>query len=193
MGCPPVAVAITGFEANLIDGGVELYGTFSTDSEQVRVNVYRGDDRVMIEPIRYKTIELRDVEEFSFFDGDVEPGRTYRYHVGVVDKDGETLSLTKEVTIPVAQTVLGQNEPNPFNPTTSIHYTLSGQQRVTLSIYDASGRLVRTLVDGIKGHGPHQAEWNGTDNVGNPVGSGVYFYRLQAGKFNESRKMLLLK
>ncbi len=64
---------------------------------------------------------------------------------------------------------------------------------VTLSVYDSSGKLVRTLVAETRGVGPHEVEWDGTDNTGNRVGSGVYFYRLDAPGFAETRKMLLLR
>ncbi|MCK5407239.1 MAG: T9SS type A sorting domain-containing protein, partial [Candidatus Krumholzibacteria bacterium] len=76
---------------------------------------------------------------------------------------------------------------------TAINFVLPTTQHVRLSVYDATGRLVRTLVDDTKGFGTHSVEWNGTDNLGNEVGSGVYFYRLETGKFQQSRKMVLLK
>jgi hypothetical protein len=192
LGCPPVSVAITGFEARAVAGGVELVGRFRSDSDHYRVNVYRGNGGNS-DPVRYKSIEMDATSNFRYIDDNVEPGRTYSYYLGVTDRDGEFFSTTSEVTIPVRQTALHQNEPNPFNPVTAIRYTLSGEQRVTLSIYDANGRLVRTLTDGLQSHGPHVAQWNGTDNNGNAVGSGVYFYKLDAGKFTESRKMVLLK
>lgn len=193
IGCPPVAVAITGFDARAFDGGVELTGVIETDSEHMRVNVYRGVDGSLDQPIRYKSVELSAGDPFRYVDRNVEPGKTYSYHIGVVDRDGEFLSTTSKVTIPVADTALLQNEPNPFNPTTTISFVLQSAQQANLAIYDANGKLVRTLVDGATGIGEHNIEWDGTDNVGNKVGSGVYFYRLTAGKFQQSRKMVLLK
>jgi hypothetical protein len=192
MGCPPVAVAITAFEARAVAGGVELSGAFATDSEHFRVNVYRGSDE-FDEPIRYKTIEMNGNSDFRFVDRLVEPGKTYRYHIGVVDVDGEFYSQSKDVAIPFAEAELLGNKPNPFNPTTAISFVLPTTKHVSLSIYDASGKLVRTLVEDTRGFGPHSVEWNGTDNLGNEVGSGIYFYRLVAGKFQQSRKMVLLK
>jgi hypothetical protein len=192
LGCQPVAVAITEFDARAIADGVELTGAFITDSNQLRVNVYRAEGGFS-EPVRYRTVELDGVTEFRYVDSFVEPGETYRYHIGVLDRDGEFMSPTMEVTIPTAETALFQNEPNPFNPTTTISFVLPTAQRARLSVYDASGKLVRTLVDGVTGYGTHHIEWDGTDNLGNEVGSGVYFYRLEAGKFQQSRKMVLLK
>jgi hypothetical protein len=190
LGCQPVAVAVTSFEAVPISGGVELRARFSSDSERFRVDVYRGEGG---SPGLYKSLEAVAGEDFRFVDGYVEPGKTYRYHLAVEDEDGRFLSPTSEVTIPVRETVLLQNKPNPFNPVTTIRFVLPAAQPVTLSVYDSSGKLVRTLVTETRGVGPHEVEWDGTDNMGNRVGSGVYFYRLDAGKFQQSRKMLLLK
>ena len=83
--------------------------------------------------------------------------------------------------------------PNPFNPSTRIAYDLSAKGHVSLRIYDAAGRLVRTLVEENRRAGRFEEVWNGTDNRGGQVASGVYFYRLTTKDFVESKKMILLK
>jgi len=83
--------------------------------------------------------------------------------------------------------------PNPFHPHATIQYTLPRTGRVRLSIFDVSGRLVRTMVDGIRGAGDQRVTWDGTDDRGSRVGSGVYLYRLQAGELSLTRKVELLK
>lgn len=89
---------------------------------------------------------------------------------------------------------LYQNVPNPFNPTTVIHYDVPPPGgKVTLRVYDVSGRLVQTLVDEYQSAGVKRAEWNGRGRRGALVASGVYFYRMEAPGFAETRKMLLLK
>ena len=89
---------------------------------------------------------------------------------------------------------LSPNFPNPFNPSTAIQYRVPAPGgRVTLSVYDLSGRLVRTLVDADKGGGEHVAVWRGLDDRGREVGSGVYFYRLEADGTSIERKMVMLK
>jgi flagellar hook assembly protein FlgD len=88
---------------------------------------------------------------------------------------------------------LSQNFPNPFNPTTSIGFYLPQQAKLRLDVYDVSGRLVIRLADGVYGSGPHRVEWNGVNASGSPVSSGVYYYRLTAGKQVLSKKMILLK
>ena len=88
---------------------------------------------------------------------------------------------------------LEANVPNPFNPSTTIGYQIAQSGRATLRVYDVSGRLVRTLADRAHDAGIYQVRWNGADDTGRPVASGVYFYRLQSGNFSETRRMVLLK
>jgi hypothetical protein len=84
--------------------------------------------------------------------------------------------------------------PNPFNPTTTISFELREQAPVTLAIYDVTGRRVKTLVDTeITGPGFYEEVWDGRDGKGRTVASGVYFYRLDAGGYTESRRMVLAK
>ena len=88
--------------------------------------------------------------------------------------------------------VLKQNYPNPFNPSTSIQYALNSSQFVTLKVYDALGNEVATLVNEEKGAGVYQVEFNPTVSIKNSA-SNVYFYRLRAGSFSETKKMILMK
>jgi len=91
--------------------------------------------------------------------------------------------------------ILHHNKPNPFNPVTTISYSIpAGQSRhVTLSVYDIRGSLVSKLVDRHQSTGYYTALWNGTDDTGNTVSSGVYIYKLQAGSFTKVRKMMLVR
>jgi len=88
---------------------------------------------------------------------------------------------------------LDVNIPNPFNPSTTIQYELKVVGPAAVRVYDVSGRLVRTLVDGVQSAGAHETRWDGRDERGQIVSSGVYFYRLEAGTFTQTRKMVLLK
>ncbi len=97
-------------------------------------------------------------------------------------------------------THLRQNYPNPFNPSTVIRYQLSADSRVTLRIYDELGREVRGLVEGVKSAGYHAVTWDGKNDGGRALPSGVYFYRLEArplpgngGVYSQTRKMVLLR
>jgi len=88
---------------------------------------------------------------------------------------------------------LGQNYPNPFNPTTTIGYGLASQALVTISIYDINGQLVRMLVSDTKPAGLYTVNWDGRNQAGNSVASGVYLSRMSAGSFVETKKLVLLK
>ena len=89
---------------------------------------------------------------------------------------------------------LHQNVPNPFNPTTVIHYDIPDDGvSVSLQVFDVGGRLVRTLVNDKQNAGKKMSRWDGRDSRGNFVCSGVYFYRLTAGNRTLTKKMVLLK
>lgn len=88
---------------------------------------------------------------------------------------------------------LRANVPNPFNPVTKIAFELPEAGRVTLAVFDIRGRRVRQLVDEAKQPGRYDVDWNGTDDSGHRLASGVYFCRMEAGPFRETRRMTLLK
>lgn len=92
-----------------------------------------------------------------------------------------------------AHFAVSQNVPNPFNPRTSIRYQLPQDSPVSVKIYDSSGRLVRTLVQQSQTAGSYTVSWEGTTDEGQPVASGIYFYRLEAGEFSQTRRMVLLQ
>jgi hypothetical protein len=83
--------------------------------------------------------------------------------------------------------------PNPFNPATTIAFELASPGEVSITVYDVSGRMIRSLVDAYLPAGMHEVTWNGQDGSGTAVASGVYFYRLVAGEIMETRKMVLLR
>jgi uncharacterized repeat protein (TIGR01451 family) len=88
---------------------------------------------------------------------------------------------------------LEQNYPNPFNPSTTIRYNVLVSGRVTLKIYDLLGKEIKTLVNEDQINGKYQTVWNGENNFGSKVSSGVYFYQLKAGDFIHTKKMIYLK
>ena len=88
---------------------------------------------------------------------------------------------------------LEPNYPNPFNPTTTIAYSVPENSLVRITIYNTLGQQVRMLVREQKAPGSYRVTWDGKDNSGKSVASGNYIYRLQAGKYSETREMTLLK
>ncbi|MEA2063527.1 MAG: T9SS type A sorting domain-containing protein, partial [Gemmatimonadota bacterium] len=92
---------------------------------------------------------------------------------------------------------LAQNSPNPFNPSTTISYTVPFSEQaavpVSIMVFDVRGKQVVELVNKVQGPGVYSVLWDGTNASGGRVSSGVYFYRLRAGDYSENRKMVLLK
>ena len=138
----------------------------------------------------------------EYFDGAWRWDSGYYYKISAIDvhdnqsgfallgPDGVTGTDTPKA--PEA-TYLAQNYPNPFNPTTRISFGLSAPARVSLRIYDAAGRLVRALVNEERRAARYEETWDGRDSNGRSVASGIYFYRLVAGSFEETRKMAMLR
>jgi len=115
--------------------------------------------------------------------------RNLAVYNGVISRDVGVAGVETPETL-----ILLGNHPNPFNPSTLIVFSLPAPAPTTLSVFDLSGRLVNTLLDGaLLGQGPHERHWNGTDSQGNSLPSGTYFYRLQAGVQVETRKMTLVQ
>ncbi len=105
---------------------------------------------------------------------------------GITDVDGKASTMPLEYS-------LSNNYPNPFNPTTQIEYSIPISNPVSIEVYNALGQKVKTLVNRIMSPGAYQAIWNGTDDSGNAVPSGVYYCRMASSHFNSVKKMLLLK
>jgi subtilisin family serine protease len=110
----------------------------------------------------------------------------------VIDFDEVARTTAAADGIP-ARNDLRQNFPNPFNPTTTIAYDLASGEVVTLAIFDVRGKRVRELVNGAQPPGRYRVDWDGRDERGQRVAGGVYFYRLEAGSYTKTRKMVLLK
>ena len=112
----------------------------------------------------------------------------------LVSQNGtETMVSADEKDPVVSEYRLYQNYPNPFNPSTSIRYILPERGKVRLKVYNTLGQEIRTLISSVQGAGEHSVQWDGKDNQGVTVSSGIYIYRLQAGSFVKSHKMMFLK
>ncbi|MDZ7764852.1 MAG: T9SS type A sorting domain-containing protein [Melioribacteraceae bacterium] len=108
--------------------------------------------------------------------------------------EGDILSDVQDIedTLPTKYS-LSQNYPNPFNPSTTIKFTIPQSGFVSLKVYNILGQEVKTLLSKEINTGAYSVDWNGTNNYGDQLSSGVYFYRIEAGDFIESKKMLFIK
>ena len=88
---------------------------------------------------------------------------------------------------------LAQNFPNPFNPSTTIKFDMKAKGHVSLKVYNVAGQLVKTLADGVFNAGSHSVNWDGTNNAGAKVASGVYFYKMETKNFSQTKKMVMLR
>lgn len=132
----------------------------------------------------------------GYIDRAVEEGGVYYYKL---EAEGypDLYVETEEIRVPVAHARLYQNHPNPFNPSTTIPFTVpgpeGGRSAVTLAIYDVRGSRIRTLVEGSFPTGRHSVQWDGRNQRGEQVSSGMYFVQLRAGGTKAMRKMVLLR
>ena len=88
---------------------------------------------------------------------------------------------------------MNQNYPNPFNPVTNLNYDLPEDSFVSITIYDMVGNVINNLVNTNQSSGYKSAQWNATNNQGQPVSAGVYFYSIESKQFRHTKKMVLLK
>ncbi|HIB73273.1 MAG TPA: T9SS type A sorting domain-containing protein [Candidatus Marinimicrobia bacterium] len=117
----------------------------------------------------------------------------YALVLGVCEYIGLDLSqIQNEASMPGSYSLL-QNYPNPFNSTTTLRYDLAGHSNVNIIIYDMLGREVKTLINQTQDAGFKSIQWDGTNDYGKQVSAGVYLYRIQAGEYMQTKKMVFLK
>jgi hypothetical protein len=140
-------------------------------------------------------VDLRESGSYQFFcsERDFVLREDEARFLILVGSRGFIEAWTEDLVNVPARTALYQNRPNPFNPATVIRYELAQPGPVVIRIYNLGGALVRTLVDEHHEAGSYEVAWRGKDARGQQVSSGVYFYRLTAGPYTETRRMLLLK
>ncbi len=190
---------ILGDEGKFINGwsatGAPLEGFPLVIKDSVRgtpaVTDLDHDGDVEIIAVGYdKTVYVWDLP--APFDATRAPWPMFRANVHRNGQVGTDIQTPVEGVVP-ARLALGQNYPNPFNPTTTIAFEVPASARVSLVVYDVTGARVRTLVDTALSAGHHESAWDGRNDNRQPVGSGVYFYRLSVAGKSLTKKMVLLK
>ena len=196
-----------------------LYVNFSVgDHPTVHWNANREADlkgyhvyRAIPQISENKRLTTNPITATYYVDYDYLEGETYQayYSAKAVDQYDNLSSSSNSYGVWVMPTKRGQlshtgklyptqfelrqNYPNPFNPTTTISFDLPEDANVMVDIFDVAGRKIRTLINEPKEAGTHQVMWDGQDDHGNSVASGVYVYRIQAGDFVQSKKLLFMK
>jgi YVTN family beta-propeller protein len=191
----PIGIAVSGFEVRQSRDAALLEWRTNFEEGVSGFHVLRSDHaafgygRVTTEPLVAHGIP----SSYDCKDGTVHSGQTYYYKLEVLAEPGRTEEFGPVEFVYTPRFALYQNVPNPFNPETSIQFVIPEAGHVDLRIYDVAGRLVRTLVDGKLAADRHEVTWDGTNNGGKHVASGVYFYRIKAGKHEKTNKMVLLR
>jgi hypothetical protein len=186
-----VPVLFSRFDARMAGNGVEVSWHLQSDEAMDSYTLYRREGKS--ERIAIANAPVQGVDG-SYLDSSVKPGTTYHYELLIRTSDGdEYRSPVATIATAALGVTLYQNVPNPFNPVTTIRYDLPTAERVQLWIVDVSGRRVRTLVDELQTPGSRDVVWNGHDDEGSAVASGVYFSVLEAGKQRLTKKLVLLK
>ena len=167
--------------------------------EQVRTALAEGDDQ-RFERLPNRLEQMLEKAEEAFEAGDYRGAielarRVMRVSTRIlhVHHHGAPKGLEEAHNPSAPNFGLYQNHPNPFNPSTEISYSIPEEARVTLTIYNILGQEVRRLVDGIQGPGSYTVGWDGKDESGNHVSSGIYLYRLTSGNHSQTRKMFLAR
>jgi hypothetical protein len=191
---PPNATLLLNHSAFTDESIVTITWTLSETEEDMNFFILRSEvNNRPFEELFAPKISSEGLS-FTFRDKGCEPGVTYRYRVDISDEVSRRILFeTEPICTPLLPLTLHQNHPNPFNPVTTIKYYLPQQSRVILEINNVSGRRISCLVNEEQDKGHYTKDWNGLDGKGNYVASGVYFYRLIAGKETISRKMVLLR
>lgn len=131
--------------------------------------------------------------EFVVFVQNIDTKEVLQTHkVALIDLPENPVSIDDPGT-PSLQTALLGNYPNPFNPNTTIRFSLKDNAPVSVEIYNHKGQKIKTLVNEAKEAGTHSATWNGTDENGLSVASGIYYFKMNSGKFSSTKKMILMK
>jgi len=193
----PLPVELTTFTAEIKGTNVLLNWKTATEVDNYGFEIERSNvKREMSNEYEWEKIGFAEghgnsnsPKDYSYLDKKPFGGSKFKYRLKQVDTDGK-FEYSDEIEVEVVPTefVLYQNYPNPFNPTTKIRYQLPRESKVILKIYDILGAEVITLLNARKEPGVYEVDFNAAN-----LPSGIYFYKLTAGSFTDSKKMILLK
>lgn len=185
-------VTLASFGAVAVNGAVSVTWITESETENAAFRLYRDEEMIAEIEGAGTTSEPHNYE---YIDDQVIPGNTYTYVLADVSyANEETKYIDKAVTITIPENViptefvLGNNTPNPFNPATTINFQLTTESNVELTVLDMNGRKIESLVNDHQSAGYYSVNWNASTYP-----SGIYLYRLKAGNFIETKKMVFMK
>ncbi len=198
----PLPVELTSFAVQASKTDVKLKWQTATElnnygfeiQKSVSTNAVKDQTKIITD--EWNTIGFvkgngnsNSLKEYSYVDKNPLWGKVINYRLKQIDNDGKFLfSSIESVKLEALEYKLMQNFPNPFNPSTKICFTLPEPCKIKIQIFNILGEVVKTLVDENSEAGYHELDFNA-----NKLSSGIYFYVMNAGKYSETRKMLLLK
>jgi hypothetical protein len=205
----PLPVELQDFYAEVIPSGIRLHWTTASELNNKGFIVYKQWQQGSLLPCS-DLIEgagtTSEPQEYSFTDKTVQPNVLYTYQIADVEEGTNKETLHPPITIMATKKALQAKEipeafalhanyPNPFNPETTIEFDVPvGTYNYTsLRIYDVSGKLVKTLIDEPMEPGYHSVIWDGKDDNGKSVNSGVYIYKMMTENYHKTRRCILLK
>ncbi len=189
----------------------QISWTTASESHLLGYNLYRSENENQEDALRVTATMIQASNSamgssYSFTDDEVEMNVTYNYWLQSNDFDGSSemfgpvsVKISDQENHDIDNVLLGTqllgNYPNPFNPETTISYSISQPQHVTIEVYNMRGQLVRTLLNKQveTANAKLNVVWNGKDDDNNDVSSGIYFYKLVTDNYNKTNKMILMK
>jgi hypothetical protein len=186
---------VNGFGARQVEAGALITWTTIAEPGVAGYHVLRADAageayrRITEAPLPARGVGAN----YTFTDASVRPAITYFYKLEVVLRRDAREEFGPVEFIYLTTFSLRQNAPNPFNPATRIAFTIPETCHVKLVVYDVAGREVRALLNRRLPADRYEVMWDGKNNRGASVASGIYFYRIDAGRHTASRKMVLLR
>ncbi|MBD3178531.1 MAG: T9SS type A sorting domain-containing protein [Candidatus Latescibacteria bacterium] len=187
------ATVLESFDAYYEDNSIRIEWNLNGKGPESGFHVMRSEGEGYYKDLNQTVIS--DRSGFYFLvDNRIDSGKAYQYRI-LYNEEGKDRILfeTEEILTPSISVSLSQNNPNPFNPSTTINYYIAAASEVRLDVFDVNGKLVRNLVSTCLPAGSYTAKWDARSDSGALLASGVYFCRLQGGKDSITKKMILLK
>jgi hypothetical protein len=180
-------------ESEVENMGFNIYRRQSSDETPPQLDQFKKINNKLIPGAGNSS----DENYYQFIDRDILSNTTYWYYLEDVAYDGQRnqydMVSVETANLSPDKFQLYQNYPNPFNPQTRISFSLDLEGPVKLVIYDVNGQIIKTIIDDVRTRGGHTYSWDGTDEEGKRVSSGLYYYRLTSDDQSQSRKMLIIR